>query len=167
MAQTLVYNTEIAGTGLNSQQLVLVLELEYASSRGISYDEMHVAVIDVTGAVSGAANTILERFTYLSKLQDGKSTEGGLAYFKDVINQDSEYIFQGAAIAGTIEPVAAGGGVALGSNSSALSSGDKFVLLANNATDLSGGTDDYAYTAGEVILHMTSLVIRKKQKDFV
>ena len=144
-------NTEIAGTGLKLSAIgPRPGTSEYASSRGISYDEMHVAVIDVTGAVSGAANTILERFTYLSKLQDGKSTEGGLAYFKDVINQDSEYIFQGAAIAGTIEPVAAGGGVALGSNSSALSSGDKFVLLANNATDLSGGTDDYAYTAGEV-----------------
>ena len=64
-------NTEIAGTGLKLSAIgPRPGTSEYASSRGISYDEMHVAVIDVTGAVSGAANTILERFTYLSKLQD-------------------------------------------------------------------------------------------------
>ena len=81
---------------------------------------MHVAVIDTTGDVSGAANTVLERFTYLSKLSDGKTSEGALGYFKDVINQESQYIFQGGAL-NTIEPVSAGGRVS-GSDSSALSS---------------------------------------------
>ncbi len=123
---------------------------EFASSRGISYDEIHVAVIDTTGDVSGAANTVVERFTYLSKLSDGKSSEGSSTYFKEVINLESQYIFHGNDLANTIEPVQAGGGVAIGSGSAALASGSKFLLVAKNETDLGNGTDDYAYTAGEV-----------------
>ena len=123
---------------------------EFASSRGISYDEIHVAVIDTTGDVSGAANTVVERFTYLSKLSDGKSSEGGSTYFKEAINLESQYIFHGNDLVNTIEPVQAGGGVAIGSASSALASGSKFLLVAKNETDLGNGTDDYAYTAGEV-----------------
>jgi hypothetical protein len=123
---------------------------EFASSRGISYDEIHVAVIDTTGDVSGAANTVVERFTYLSKLSDGKSSEGGSTYFKEIINLNSQYIFHGNDLANTIEPVQAGGGVAIGSGSAALASGSKFLLVAKNETDLGNGTDDYSYTAGEV-----------------
>ena len=123
---------------------------EFASSRGISYDEIHVAVIDTTGDVSGAANTVVERFTYLSKLSDGKSSEGSSTYFKEAINLESQYIFHGNDLANTIEPVQAGGGVAIGSGSAALASGSKFLLVAKNETDLGNGTDDYAYTAGEV-----------------
>ena len=123
---------------------------EFASSRGISYDEIHIAVIDTTGDVSGAANTVVERFTYLSKLSDGKSSEGGSTYFKEVVNLESQYIFHGNDLANTIEPVQAGGGVAIGSGSAALASGSKFLLVAKNETDLGNGTDDYAYTAGEI-----------------
>ena len=123
---------------------------EFASSRGISYDEVHVAVIDTTGDVSGAANTVVERFTYLSKLSDGKSSEGGSTYFKEIINLNSQYIFHGNDLTNTIEPVQAGGGVAIGSGSTALASGSKFLLVAKNETDLGNGTDDYAYTAGEI-----------------
>ena len=123
---------------------------EFASSRGISYDEIHVAVIDTTGDVSGAANTVLERFTYLSKLSDGKSSEGSSTYFKEAINLNSQFVFHGADLGNTIEPVQGGGGVAIGSASTALASGSKFLLVAKNETDLGNGTDDYAYTAGEV-----------------
>ena len=123
---------------------------EFASSRGISYDEIHVAVIDTTGDVSGAANTVVERFTYLSKLSDGKSSEGGSTYFKEAINLNSQFVFHGADLGSTIEPVQGGGGVAIGSASAALASGSKFLLVAKNETDLGNGTDDYAYTAGEV-----------------
>jgi len=144
-------NTTIGSTGLKLAAIgPRPGTSEYASSRGLSYDELHVAVIDTTGDVSGAANTVLERFTYLSKLVDGKTTEGASAYFKDVINTESTYIFHGADIAATIQPVSSGGGVALGSDSSALVSGNKFLLVAKNETSLAFGTDDYNYTPGEV-----------------
>ena len=144
-------NTEIGSTGLKLAAIgPRPGTSEFASARGLSYDELHVAVIDTTGDVSGAANTVLERFTYLSKLSDGKGAEGQSVYYKDVVNQESQYIFHGAALTNTIEPVSAGGGEAIGSVSTDLSSGDKFLLLADNATDLDHGEDDYAYTAGEV-----------------
>ena len=144
-------NTEIGSTGLKLAAIgPRPGTSEYASSRGISYDEIHLAVIDTTGDISGASNTVLERFTYLSKLSDGKSSEGSATYYKDVVNLESQYIFHGAAFGNTIEPVSAGGGKVLGVASSTLTTGDKFLLLANHSESLSGGTDDYAYTAGEV-----------------
>ena len=144
-------NTQIGSTGLKLSSIgPRPGTSEYASSRGISYDEIHVAVIDTTGDISGAANTVLERFTYLSKLVDGKSAEGASTYFKEIVNNESGYVFHGNDLTNTIEPVNAGGGVAIGSNSSGLASGSKFLLVAKNETDLSNGTDDYTYTAGEV-----------------
>ena len=144
-------NTAIGSTGLKLAAIgPRPGTSEFASTRGISYDEVHVAVIDTTGDVSGAANTVLERFTYLSKLSDGKSPEGSSLYYKDIINNESEYIFHGAAFTGLNEPVSAGGGKTLGVASNTLTSGDKFLLLADHTETLSGGTDDYAYTAGEV-----------------
>ena len=144
-------NTTIGSTGLKLATIgPRPGTSEYASSRGLSYDELHVAVIDTTGDVSGAANTVLERFTYLSKLSDGKGAEGQSVYYKTVLNEESQYIFHGAALANTIEPVSAGNGKAIGVASSTLASGDKFLLVANNETDLADGADDYAYTPGEV-----------------
>jgi len=144
-------NTSIGSTGLKLSAIgPRPGTSEFASSRGISYDEIHVAAIDTTGDVSGAANTVLERFTFLSKLSDGKSPEGASTYYKDIINAESQQIFHGAALTGTFEPSSAGGGKTIGVASTTLSSGDKFLLVGGNETDLSGGTDDYSYTAGEV-----------------
>ena len=144
-------NTQIGTTGLKLSAIgPRPGTSEYASSRGISYDEIHVAVIDTTGDVSGAANTVVERFTFLSKLSDGKSAEGGSTYYKEIINNESGYIFHGAALTNTIEPVNAGGGVVLGGSSSSIATNSKFLLVANNATSLADGTDDFAYNAGEV-----------------
>ena len=126
---------------------------EYASSRGISYDELHVAVIDTSGDVSGAANTIVERFTYLSKLSDGKSTEGGSIYYKDVLNDQSDYVYHGGAITGTTDPASGVTGKAFGLSSADASwdaGGKLFDLAANINIDLSGGVDNYTYSAGQV-----------------
>ena len=126
---------------------------EYASSRGISYDEIHIAVIDTSGDVSGAANTIIERFTYLSKLSDGKSTEGGSIYYKDVLNEQSGYVYHGGAITGTTDPASGvtGKEFGLASTDASWNAGGKlFTLAANINIDLSGGVDNYTYTAGQV-----------------
>ena len=122
----------------------------YASSRGISYDEIHIAVIDTTGDVSGAASTVLERITYLSKMTDAKSAEGASLYFKDIVNLQSEFIYTSGTLTGLVEPTAAGGAEAFGQASTALTTGNKFLLAALNESTLSGGVDDYSYTPGEV-----------------
>ena len=144
-------NTTIGSTGLKLSAIgPRPGTSAFAADRGVSYDELHIAVIDTTGAVSGAANTILERKTFLSKISDAKSTEGASIYYKDIVNTESEYIFHGAALTGLVEPTLGGSGEAWGQAASALSSGDKFLLAAVNTSALTGGTDDYAYTAGEV-----------------
>jgi hypothetical protein len=144
-------NTTIGSTGLKLASIgPRPGTSEFASSRGISYDEVHVGVIDTTGDVSGAANTVVERFTYLSKLSDGKSSEGASTYYKEIINEQSQYVFHGADLANTIEPTSGGNGKTIGVASTTLASGDKFLLLAKNENTLSGGTDDYSYTAGEI-----------------
>ena len=144
-------NTEITGTGLKLSAIgPRPGTTAFAAARGIGYDEVHVAVIDTTGEVSGAANTVLERFTFLSKLSDAKSPEGGSLYYKDIINDQAQYIFHGADITSLFEPNSTGGGKDWSVASSTLASGDFFKLAGGNETTLTGGVDDYAYTAGEV-----------------
>ena len=144
-------NTSIGSTGLKLSAIgPRPGTSSFASDRGVGYDEVHVGVIDTTGDVSGAANTVLERFTFLSKISDAKSPEGGSLYYKDIINDQAQFIFSGAAVGSLFEPNTTGGGKAWGVASSALASGDYFKLSGGNETDLTGGTDDYAYTAGEV-----------------
>ena len=136
-------NTEIAGTGLKLSAVgPRPGTSAFASDRSLSKDEVHVAVIDTTGDVSGASNTIVERLTYLSKLSDAKSPEGANVYYKSVVNAESEYIYHGAAVTTTVS--GAVWNAASGSVSGALG------LVGSLEATLAGGTDDYAYTAGEI-----------------
>ena len=83
-------------------------------------------------------------------MTDAKSPEGSALYFKDIVNLESDYIYTSGSLTGLVEPESGGGGATLGQASGALASGSKFLLAALNESTLSGGTDDYAYTAGEV-----------------
>ena len=56
---------------------------QFASEKGLKYDEIHVAVIDETGEYSGAANTVIERILYGSKLADGRSAENAAKLLQD------------------------------------------------------------------------------------
>jgi len=65
----------------------------YASGRGASRDEIHVAVIDKVGKFTGTAGTVLETFPYLSVASDAKNFEGQTTYAVDVINERSQYVW--------------------------------------------------------------------------
>ena len=58
-----------------------------------SNDELHIVVIDEDGLFSGVIGTVLERFPHVSKASDAKGLEGGSIYYKDVINNQSKYIY--------------------------------------------------------------------------
>ena len=58
-----------------------------------SNDELHIVVIDEDGLFSGVIGTVLERFAHVSKASDAKGLEGGSIYYKDVINNQSKYIY--------------------------------------------------------------------------
>jgi len=121
----------------------------YASDRSIKYDELHVAIVDSTGAISGTAGTVIERLTYLSKLTDGKGSENQSTFYKSAVNAGSEFIFTGSTIAGTIAPSSSDAGDVW-----AQASGDAgvsmFTLAGATSSDLANGVDDYSYTAGEI-----------------
>ena len=56
-------------------------------------DELHIAVIDEDGAFSGTPGTVLETFGFLSQGSDAKDSSGTSIYYKNVINNQSKYIW--------------------------------------------------------------------------
>ena len=66
---------------------------DYATSVGGINDEMHVIVIDEDGKFTGAANTIVEKWAFVSKASDAKSGDGSSNYYKNVINDKSRYVW--------------------------------------------------------------------------
>jgi hypothetical protein len=56
-------------------------------------DEFHMIVIDSLGKMSGKANTILEKFAFLSKAKDAVDINGRSSYFKNVLLQSSNYLY--------------------------------------------------------------------------
>jgi hypothetical protein len=55
-------------------------------------DELHLVVVDETGAITGVANTVLEKFSNLSKATNAKNESGESIYWKDVIFRKSKWI---------------------------------------------------------------------------
>lgn len=60
---------------------------------GGTNDEMHVAVVDSDGLITGTKGTILETFAYLSGASDAKTQDGANNYVVDVINNKSEWVW--------------------------------------------------------------------------
>ncbi len=65
----------------------------FASGKGGSGDEMHIVVVDEDGDVTGAVNTVVEKYALVSKASDAKADNGGTNYYKDVINNSSAYVY--------------------------------------------------------------------------
>lgn len=115
---------------------------DYAISLGkaANYgDELHVAVIDEDGLISGTAGTVLESFAFMSQGSDAKKSDGTSNYYVDVINNNSEYIRW------MDHPSAL-------SNAGAVLSGAASIAGSNSAIDnsLSGGVDGNTPTAGNI-----------------
>jgi rRNA processing protein Gar1 len=68
---------------------------EFASERNSSNDELHVVVVDDSGDITGTAGQILEKFTFLSKGTDARTTPSEATYYKTYLANKSEYIYAG------------------------------------------------------------------------
>ena len=116
---------------------------DYATNLGKTNfnDELHVAVIDEDGLWTGTAGTVLETFAFVSQASDAKKTDGTTNYYKDVINNNSKYIWWADHDSTNLTNA----GESLASRSSAFDT-------HNSAIDhsLSGGSDDNTPTAGEI-----------------
>jgi hypothetical protein len=119
---------------------------------GGSLDELHIAVIDEDGGISGTAGTILEKFEGVSQASDAKTSSGASNYYRDVIYNQSAYIYNmdhdtTLANAGTAKKgltfdnyIGNGGGAGGGSTQGNSTIGN---------ASLTSGTDDYTITNAE------------------
>ena len=142
-----------AGTATSLQLDQLLFLASFNSSPGTSTDvaasggsndEMHVLVIDENGLFSGVAGEILEAHAFVSKASDAKKIDGSSNYVKNVLRNESLYIWLGQVLKITESTTDSGSEVPAGS----LKAGHTFQLInAAAAADqiiggsLSGGLD--------------------------
>jgi len=65
----------------------------YANTVNSQGDALHVAVVDEDGLFTGTQGAVLEVYDNVSMASDAKTEQGGGNYYKDVINQASQYIW--------------------------------------------------------------------------
>ena len=65
----------------------------FATSLGGVNDELHIAVIDEDGAISGIKGEVLEVYGAVSKASNAKTPQGDVNYYPDVIYNKSSYIY--------------------------------------------------------------------------
>jgi hypothetical protein len=56
-------------------------------------DEVHILILDITGAISGTPYTVLEKYEGLSKAADAVNYQGLTTYYVNVINESSDYVW--------------------------------------------------------------------------
>jgi len=67
----------------------------FAASLGATDDEFHIIVLDGEGKWSGVPGTVLETFLRVSKGKNAKNADGTTNYWKNVVNNKSQYIWAG------------------------------------------------------------------------
>ena len=119
-----------------------------ANGRG-EKDEIHVAVYDTTGDVTGfdvdvagqRTAAVIEIFPSMSKNPNAKTPEGSNNYYSDVIFAQSQFIYWTDHLAA---------GTNWGTD---IATGTDYTLVSGvDVSSLTGGTDDYTLTAGEIKL---------------
>ena len=138
-------NTTIGSTGVKLSEIApRPGSTQHALDNGASDDAVHFAVIDTTGEISGAPNTILERFTYLSKISDATSEENSNIYYKSVVNTFSNFMFIGTSPTTDANMTGEAWDQATSAVTGAVARVGAF------SDQLENGADDYLYTTGNV-----------------
>lgn len=76
----------------------------FALANGARNDEVHVAVIDEDGLISGIRGTVLETFPYVSVATNAKKDDGTSNFIKDVINTRSNFVWMAGFGSGVFAP---------------------------------------------------------------
>jgi len=119
---------------------------DYVKGKGLATgaDEMHIAVIDEEGLFTGTRGTVLETFSFLSQASDAKDSSGSSLFYKDVINNKSEYIWWATHDTGLTKA---------GDTVQALIAAEATAYVTSDTVlveDLGLGVSDNALSAGEV-----------------
>lgn len=121
-----------------------------AAAVGVTNDELHIAVIDEDGAISGTAGTVLETFGFLSQASDAKKDDGTSNYYVDVITSQSNYIRWIDHDSTNLDEAGFTLAAAKAANTDSEGSNQFKTHTAAIEASLSGGTDDNAPTVGEI-----------------
>ena len=125
----------------------------YVADRNGSNDALNIVVIDGDGSVTGSTGALLEKFGNLSKAQDADGSPNKDIYYKNVIANESEYIFAGLSPVNAADsfhntqPLASGfssGVIPIASGVGAWGQDGKdvkFNFLGNKSYTLKGGKD--------------------------
>ena len=121
-----------------------------ATAAGASNDELHIAVVDEDGGITGTAGSILETFEGVSQASDAKDAQGNSNYYVDVLYRSSEFIYW----MDHESTLANAGSPKLNATTKAAVAFDNqgTAALTVFKASLSGGTDDNAPTLGEMAL---------------
>jgi phage tail sheath protein FI len=65
----------------------------YVAKKGGSFDEVHVIVVDEDGLFTGTKGTVLEKYPFVSKASDARDDSGNSNYYKNAIQNQSQYIW--------------------------------------------------------------------------
>ena len=112
-----------------------------SAGKTAALDEVHVIIVDATGAWTGTAGTVLEKFGYVSKSAGAKRVDGSNAYYKDVINANSKYVWWMDHPTSYAAGTADNWGTAFADMANAAFKS----LSAAQTVTLSGGVDDYTF----------------------
>jgi len=108
---------------------------------GGSLDELHIAVVDEDGGISGTVGTVLETFEGLSQAHDAKTPQGSSNYYPNVLYAQSKFIYWIDHISTLSD------GLTKTGTTFDNTVGDAFVV---SSTSLASGTDDFTATNGEI-----------------
>jgi hypothetical protein len=117
----------LPGTSYNTSQV------------GGANDQIHIAVVDTGGLISGTKGTVLETFPYLSKASDSVDSSGQSNYYKNAIFNNSRYVY-------AVDPVnysatsGTWGKTSANTNFTTLSG--TYTLPLSNGIDVAVGTND-------------------------
>ena len=122
----------------------------WAAANGQANDELHIVVYDGSGSITGSKDTVnaqrtqsvIETYEFLSKDPKSKTASGATNYYPDVIYKSSEFVFW------MDHPSVGSNWGTTGTASFAVGTGTTGIITDT----LSGGTDDYAVTLGELDL---------------
>jgi len=115
----------------------------FASGRGASNDEMHVAVIDQDGLITGTRGSVLETFPFVSLASNARNTDGSSNFIKDVINTRSRYLWM-AGFGTSVFDSDAGSAAVSGVNFGSSNTDVRTASLASGVSSAAIGVDEYA-----------------------
>ena len=111
----------------------------FATRAGGSGDELHIAISDEDGEITGVRGQVVERFSNLSRARNAMSDDGTSIYYKEVINQRSQWLWW----ASHIDNMTGAGGLA-----------SQTYTNSNNlptSASMAGGSDGAAPTNAQLI----------------